>query len=83
MPAIEKRVPSGTEYSGNVISEKTALISPKLMALIEDLTVKEGDIVEQGQLLAKLDSRDIEAKIMQAKAGVNLALASYERSLQP
>jgi HlyD family secretion protein len=77
---VEKMVPSGTEYTGNVTSEKTALVSPKVMALIEDMTVKEGDLVDQGQLLAKLDGRDIEAKVMQARAGVSQAEAAYRRA---
>ena len=73
-------VPSGVEYSGTVISDKTALVAPKIMALIEELDVSEGDLVEQGQLLARLDGKDIEAKIAQAQAGVSQAEASYQRS---
>jgi RND family efflux transporter MFP subunit len=77
---IKKEVPSGVEYSGTVISERTALVAPKVMALIEDMTVKEGDLVDRGQLLAKLDGRDIEAKVTQAQAGVSQAEATYERT---
>ncbi|MDQ7825376.1 MAG: efflux RND transporter periplasmic adaptor subunit [Candidatus Eremiobacteraeota bacterium] len=76
----EKKVPRGAEFPGTVTSEKTALIAPKVMALIEELTVNEGDLVEGGQLLVKLDGRDIEAKVMQAEAAVSQAEASSRRA---
>lgn len=46
-------------------------INSKVPGRVITLLVKEGDLVEKGQLLAQIDNRDIMAKTNQAKAGVN------------
>jgi membrane fusion protein, multidrug efflux system len=46
-------------------------ISPKILGRITQLTVDEGDTVKQGQLLVKLDDRDLKAQEAQAKANLD------------
>lgn len=62
-------------------------INSKVPGRIISLLVKEGDQVEKGQLLARVDNRDIVAKANQAKAGVaalesQLSQSSTVTSLQ-
>lgn len=45
-------------------------INTKVPGRVIELLVKEGDKVEQGQLLARIDNRDLVAKAEQAKAGI-------------
>lgn len=45
----------------------------KMGGRISELLVKEGDVVKKGQVLAKLQSDEIQAKVNQAKAAVGLA----------
>ncbi len=48
-------------------------VSSQVSARIEELLVQEGDEVQVGQVIAKLDSKELEAQVAQAKA--NLATA--------
>ena len=62
-------------------------INSKVPGRVTSLLVKEGDQVEKGQLLARVDNRDIVAKANQAKGGVaalesQLAQSSTVTSLQ-
>lgn len=45
-------------------------INSKIPGRVIDLLVKEGDRVEKGQLLARIDSRDIVAQVNQARANI-------------
>lgn len=45
----------------------------KMGGRISELLVKEGDVVKKGQVLARLQSDEIQAKVNQAKAAVALA----------
>ncbi|WP_261807926.1 biotin/lipoyl-binding protein [Paenibacillus sp. N3.4] len=45
----------------------------KVGGRVTEVLVKEGDVVKKGQVLARLQSTEIEAKVEQAKAAVALA----------
>ena len=45
----------------------------KVGGRVTEILVKEGDTVKKGQVLARLQSAEIEAKVAQAKAAVALA----------
>lgn len=77
----KEQTSSGIEYSGTVEASKSAMVSPKLMALIEEMPIAEGDIVTKGQLIAQLDKRDLDAQLLQAIAGVSQAEAAYQQAL--
>lgn len=63
------------ELTGTV--EPLIRVSPgtKLMGRVALVAVQEGDRVAQGQLLARLDSKDLEAAVVQAEAGIKMAEA--------
>jgi membrane fusion protein (multidrug efflux system) len=79
---------------GNLIGEATVEVAPKTGGRLISVNVKLGDRVRRGQLLAKLDDREIieqvrqaeashqvaEATIRQRDADLNLALTNVERS---
>ncbi|MFM1651405.1 HlyD family secretion protein [Brevibacillus sp. B_LB10_24] len=54
----------------------------KMSGQIEEITVKEGDRVTEGQTVAKLTSDELLAKRDQAKAAYELALAKLEQAKQ-
>lgn len=64
------------EAVGTVHARVTATVSSKLLAAIQDLAVKEGDRVHQGDLLVQLDDRQVAAHFQQARA----ALAEAEKA---
>ncbi len=78
---------SGTQEVWGRAEAKEVDINSKIPGRVTALLVKEGDRVEKGQLLARIDNRDIAAKADQAKAGIQaleaqLAQASTVTSLQ-
>ncbi len=58
------------ETTGTVKSEKSVMVSPKVMGYIQVIYVKEGDRVKKGQRLAIISSPEINAKVQMAKAGL-------------
>ena len=79
---------------GNLIGEATVEVAPKTGGRLTSMNVKLGDRVRRGQVLAKLDDKEIieqvrqaeashqvaEATIRQREADLNLALTNVERS---
>lgn len=67
-------------YSGTVIPIDEARISTKVMGTIEAIPFDEGERVEQGQLVVKLRSKEIEAKRAQAEAAITEAEAHFKNA---
>ncbi len=54
-------------------------VKTEVSGQVVDIPVKEGQIVEKGQLLVELDARDYKARLEQVEANYKLALMDYER----
>ncbi len=67
------RQPRLYEAVGTVHAKLESVLSSKLMATLESIHVKEGDMVKKGDILAKLE-------LIQADAGVNQARAGLEET---
>ena len=68
--------PSATEgfASGNGRIESTQVdISSKLSGRVEEIMAEEGDMVSKDEILARLDTKALEASLMQAQAQVEQA----------
>ncbi len=59
------------EAIGNVTSEFTVNLSPRISGLITSLQVREGDRVTAGQVLVRIDPNQAEAQILESTANVN------------
>jgi multidrug efflux pump subunit AcrA (membrane-fusion protein) len=55
-----------------------ATLSTRLMGSVTEVLVREGDRVRNGQLLARIDARDLEARRGQVDAGIAGAEALYQ-----
>ncbi len=62
-------------YTGTVLPAKKSELGFPQVGRLKRLWVKEGDIVEPGQLLAELDTESIEAELSVAKSELKLALS--------
>lgn len=62
--------------SGYVVAQRKAQVASKATGRLVDLLVEEGTVVKKGQVLARLESNDMEAELAQAKADVRVAQAS-------
>lgn len=50
--------------------------------IVGEVSVKEGDMVQKGDMLAKLDTRDLQLKVEQAHVAVAQAQATYDKFIQ-
>ncbi|MBS1667507.1 MAG: efflux RND transporter periplasmic adaptor subunit [Bacteroidetes bacterium] len=70
----------GINVSGQVEASETANISTRVMGYITKLTVKVGDHVNKGQLIATISNQDILAKRAQAEAAIAEAEAALKNA---
>ncbi len=62
--------------SGFVVAQRKAAVATKATGRLELLNVQEGSRVKKGDLLAKIDARDVEAQLATAQANVGVARAA-------
>ncbi len=65
--------------SGTVVSVDTVNLSPKTTGRLETLSVEQGDAVQTGQILARMDVGSLPAELAQAQAQQAQAQADYDR----
>lgn len=78
--AVEIVAPSSIPQSitalGEVVPDHRVEAASRLSAYIETIPKKEGDLVKAGDVVARLDSRDVEAGVRTAAAKVAAAAAA-------
>ncbi len=62
--------------SGYVVAQRKAEVASKGTGKLETLLVEEGTKVKKGQVLGRLESRDMDAALSQAKADLQVEIAS-------
>lgn len=67
--------------SGQFTTDDEVILSFKTGGVINQILVKEGDAVKQGQVLATLLLTEIDAQVQQAQLGVDKAQRDYNRAL--
>jgi HlyD family secretion protein len=65
--------------TGYVVAQRKASLSSKATGRLEWLGVLEGSRVKQGEVIARLENRDVGASREQTQAGVKVALANVEQ----
>ncbi len=71
------------ESSGSVTAEADATLNFDAAGTISAVKVKVGDVVKQGDVLAELDTRDIELQIAQQTQSYLSQQASYSMTITP
>lgn len=71
--AQESRQPILYEAVATISARTASTISGKLMGTVLSIQVKEGDLVKKGDLLVKLDKRQVLTQLDQARAGLREA----------
>ena len=66
--------------TGYVVAHRKAAVSPKISGRLEYLGVDTGDRVKAGQVLARLEHRDTDAQLADAKGGVANLEASHNQA---
>jgi RND family efflux transporter MFP subunit len=62
--------------SGYVVAQRKAEVASKATGRLVELNVEEGSVVKKGQVIARLESRDVEAALAQAEAQLEQAKAT-------
>lgn len=65
---------------GTVFAMRSVMVRNELAAVVREVGFDSGDVVEQGQVLVKLDDRTDRADLDAAKAAVRVAEASIEEA---
>ncbi|WP_017314249.1 efflux RND transporter periplasmic adaptor subunit [Mastigocladopsis repens] len=81
VPVAAKDVTLRISASGKVQPVQNVNISPKNSGTLVELYVEQGDKVKQGQILAKMDSADIQARISQERANIAQSQAQLDQAL--
>jgi RND family efflux transporter MFP subunit len=78
---VQRRaLPLGVQVSGVLEALQVASIKSYAAGTLQDLTVREGDNVQAGQVLARVDAADANARLRQAQQEAEAARA--QRSIQ-
>lgn len=62
--------------SGYVVAQRKADVASKATGRLEQLDVEEGTVVKQGQVLGRLENRDVAAALAQSQADLAVAKAT-------
>ena len=65
--------------TGYVVAQRKAAVASKATGRLEWLGVTEGSRVKQGEIIARLENRDMVANMENAAAGINVAKANLEQ----
>ena len=78
---IFKDVVDEIQSVGNVVAEQRVIITSEVNGRIKSLPVEEGSKVQEGRVLALIDTRDYHLQVEQLKAEQNSAQKEYEKAL--
>jgi HlyD family secretion protein len=81
VPVTRETLPIRIEGSGTVISKDTVNLSPKTTGRLAELSVQQGDRVEAGQSVARMEVGSLAAEQQQREAQLAQAKAEYDKIL--
>ena len=76
----QAQLPPGIAWGNGRIEAEEIDIATKFAGRIAELLADEGDMVKQGQILARMDTHDLEAELNRAQAQQKQAINALEQS---
>ncbi|MFN7882042.1 MAG: efflux RND transporter periplasmic adaptor subunit [bacterium] len=83
----EQELQTGLPVSGTLRAANTAFVKARVAGELQGLTVREGDPVQAGQVIARIDPAEFEARLRQAqlqadaaRAQIDIALRQYDNN---
>ncbi len=73
-----RELAQGVPISGALKAANTALVKARVAGELQGLTVREGDTVKAGQIIARIDSTEYEARVRQAQQQAQAAAAQVD-----
>jgi HlyD family secretion protein len=80
VPVEAKNITLRITASGKVTPIQSVNISPKNAGIVAQLYVEQGDRVEKGQIIAKMNSEDVQARVQQARANLAQSQAQLNQA---
>ena len=80
MPVTVMSLKETVGLVGSIAANESAELRPEIPGVINSIHFEEGGLVKKGALLAKLDVRELEAQLAEARASFILAEQNLERS---
>ncbi|MEO6947561.1 MAG: biotin/lipoyl-binding protein, partial [Nitrobacter sp.] len=74
-------MPAGFAKSNGRLEAERIDIATKFPGRVKEVLVAEGDTVTAGQLLAKIDSAEIEAQLLEAEAAVRQSEQQLDQAI--
>jgi membrane fusion protein, multidrug efflux system len=80
MPVTVKTLRETVGLVGSIAANESAELRPEIPGVIESISFEEGAAVKKGELLAKIDTRELEAQLAETRASFALAEKNLERN---
>lgn len=75
LPVQQRTLRLGVPVSGSVRAVRTATIKARIAGELQELTLREGDAVRAGQVVARIDPTETQARVRQAEQQASAAQA--------
>jgi len=79
-PVVRSNAGQPIHMSGKLTRKTTVRLAFNIDGLVDSVSVDKGDILEKGQLLATLDSREIQARVKRFQSSYQTALNDWVRN---
>ncbi|MCU0542563.1 MAG: efflux RND transporter periplasmic adaptor subunit [Oscillatoriaceae cyanobacterium Prado104] len=80
-PVEQKSLPVTFSANGTVKAERSINVSPKTSGVLKELLVQEGDRVQTGQIIARMDNSNFQGQLMQSQGQLASAQANLDKLL--
>tara|TARA_Y100001968_G_C19418610_1_gene750449 strand:+ start:1 stop:1008 length:1008 start_codon:yes stop_codon:yes gene_type:complete len=77
--AEQGKLPGLISASGELLSERLVNVSPKRQGLLAEIYVDEGDRVNKGEIIARMDNGDLDYQLQELKNNFKTQKASFAR----
>ena len=67
-------------YASHLMVDQEVIVSARITGIVESIAVDRGAVVAQGQVLARLDPRELDADVRQALEEMELQKAQFDRA---
>lgn len=80
--AAVRQLTRGLPISGSIKAVNSAVVKARAAGELQDLTVREGDVVRSGQVLARVESTEYAARVQQAQEQADAARSQIDIALR-
>ncbi len=78
-PVMEQKINQSVSFIGSVEPRMKSLVAGEVRGLVENLSVREGDAVKKGQVLARIHVSSLKTQLKAAKAALMEVQANHEQ----